>query len=439
MTDAHDHERTRLKRLTAFWSSLRCTVVLLMAMAVLCVLGTVIPQQTAGEPPRTGMAADLCARLGLCDLYHSGWLIGLTALLGLNIILCMRGRLRPRRRMRAPGQGGADFSVPLDHQALTERIIRTAPRGLRFRVTQDEGTVLYGEAGGMRPWAVIGMHASILAIFGGMLLGARGIDARLELREGQTAAAAYDRSGAAIPLGFQVRCDGFQVDQYPNGMPKEYVSNLAFIQDGRERLRGDLRVNHPMAFGGLHFYQESYRADPVALLHVTDGTRTRVVQLHEGDVLEWEGVTARVMVVGGNVMNLGPALKLALMTPDGPRSLWIFKEIESIRRQVPDLFERAPSFNPGLLPPYTFTLLRLEPTYVTGIGVKRDPGVPLVAFGGGVFLIGLLIVFLVPHHRVWVRLTDREGATEVRISATRNGRRAEIPAAWTASIREGAP
>lgn len=53
--------------------------------------------------------------------------------------------------------------------------------------------------------------------------------------------------------------------------------------------------------------------------------------------------------------------------------------------------------------PYTFTLQGMESLYVTGIGVKRDPGIPLVAVGGALFLVSLLLIYLVPRNRTQPR------------------------------------
>ena len=73
----------------------------------------------------------------------------------------------------------------------------------------------------------------------------------------------------AMPLGYFVRCDNFDVDYYvnpsgmPTGMPSEYHSTLSvFDLNGQKILDKRIRVNDPLTFHGITFYQSSYGAIP---------------------------------------------------------------------------------------------------------------------------------------------------------------------------------
>jgi cytochrome c biogenesis protein len=61
-----------------------------------------------------------------------------------------------------------------------------------------------------------------------------------------------------------------------------------------------------------------------------------------------------------------------------------------------------------------FSLNRIDQQYYTGLRVVRDPGVPLVALGAALMVIGLVIIFFMSYHRFWVRM-EQEG-TKIRIS-----------------------
>ena len=429
-----------MQRLVTFFSTLRCTVILFMAIALICVAGTVIPQHAGAPVSGQGMSAWFVARLQPTDLYHSLWLALPAGLLCLNLLMCMRVRIRARKRgIPAPRFGGAEeISLAGQCQAIKDRILETAPRALRFQEQQEgDSILLFGDSDGFRRPAIFGLHASVVLIFAGMLLSAFGIDGHIELGQGQSSAQYVAADGTAAPLGFQMRCDQFRVTHYPNGMPKEYVSRLTFLENGVERAGSELRVNHPISYRGLRFYQESYRGRPAAIFTVTDGDHAWSVTVREGDELVMDDGKLRFQAVkiGEDVMHMGPALKLVFEHAQGPRTLWLFQEIDRVKEAVPNLFERAPSFNPGLIEPYTFTLMEIAEDYVTGIGVKRDPGAPVVAGGGALMLVCLLIVFLVPGMKVWVRLEERQATTTFKAAASRGGRPEAFPAAWMARIR----
>ena len=63
-------------------------------------------------------------------------------------------------------------------------------------------------------------------------------------------------------LDFAVRLDDFQVKYYPNGTPQEFRSDLTFIKPGQDVKQAVCRVNDPVTFEALTFYQSSYQAMP---------------------------------------------------------------------------------------------------------------------------------------------------------------------------------
>lgn len=430
-----------MRRLKTYFATLRCTVLLLMAIALVCIAGTIIPQHAGAPVGGEGLSAWLLARLSPGNIFHSLWLAGLAVLLSLNIVLCMRVRLAVRASgIHAPRFGhDAALSVPGGPHTLKERVLKSAPRFLRFQERQEGSSLLlFGDSSKLRRPALFGLHASVVLIFLGLLVSAFGLDGHIELRQGQTASEYVGADGRAKALGFHVRCDQFLVAHYDNGMPKEYVSRLTFLENGMARASGEVRVNHPLAYQGLRFYQESYYGHPAAVFTVTDGARAWSIRAREGDEMTMDDgrLSFRVAKIGQDVMRMGPALKLEIADASGPRNLWLFQEVDRIKEAIPDLYERAPSFNPALMQPYTFALMEIFPDYATGIGVKRDPGAIIVAAGGVLMLICLLIVFLVPSLKVWIRLEEGGGSTHLKFGASRGGRPGDFPVGWMARIRD---
>ena len=131
-------------------------------------------------------------------------------------------------------------------------------------------------------------HLSILLILLGGLINARsGFTGYVEVREGETfvvsAALTPDETGQHG--SFTVRCDAFRVERYPDGSPKEYVSTLTFLEGEQVALdHRPLRVNHPLSYRGLTFYQSSYGISARPVIEVkAQGAPVRM-QLAQGEV-----------------------------------------------------------------------------------------------------------------------------------------------------------
>ena len=119
-------------------------------------------------------------------------------------------------------------------------------------------------------------------------------------------------------------------------------------------------------------------------------------------------------------MDMGPAVLLKIQSPQGNMRLWVFKDIEKIKEDIPDLFEKVPKFNPGLLKPYYFKLNSIETKYYTGLQVSHDPGASIVAIGAFFIIIGLIITFFSSHKRLWVRLDEKDHRTRITVGARSN-------------------
>ncbi|HCO93775.1 MAG TPA: hypothetical protein DIU00_07485, partial [Phycisphaerales bacterium] len=59
----------------------------------------------------------------------------------------------------------------------------------------------------------------------------------------------------------------------------DYISELQIIEDGKVVAEKDIEVNHPLRFGGYHFYQSSYddKAGQYTVLQVVSDTGLYVV------------------------------------------------------------------------------------------------------------------------------------------------------------------
>jgi cytochrome c biogenesis protein len=423
----------------SFFSSLRLTLVLLAVLAVLAVAGTLVPQQeTAQELARRFSPATIriLGTLQVFDLYHSAWFLLTMGLLAANLVVCSLNRFPVSWRLfkaETPAGPGLFRDLPPECTAYPkgsrDEVLARAEQALRRRYRDvrreetDRGVVFRGQKGRVTHLGVYAVHLGVLLILAGGVAGALfGFDGYVHLGEGESTAAADLEGGRGRrDLGFTVRCDRFLVEMYENGMPKTFRSDLTFLKDGKTAFQGAVLVNHPLTFGGIRFYQSSYgrSADGRARLSFTAKGKEkteRTVTLGDTFALPGGEGTVQVLRVEENMMQMGPAMKLLVRSNRGAVQIWVFREIERIRRENPGLYEQAPMFNPGLFAPYVFSLDGVEDRYYTVLKAATDPGVPLVTAGGLVLLAGLLIVFLVDHRRVWVLVEDAKGRLRVSVA-----------------------
>jgi cytochrome c biogenesis protein len=390
-------------RLWAWLTSIRLTVVLLLILAVLAVVGIILPQD---QPPGFYLArfgetwGGLLYLGGFSRLYYSIWLLAPLTLLALNILACLvHGLPQALRRCFQPFTWETALTLPerakiswrpgADPREPAAHILRRELGRARRQVLTNR-EILFLEKGRWRPLGPYLVHLALLFILAGGLIGKFwGVEGTLPVLQGETAQAF--RSGRSkIPLDFQVRLDRFQVQYYTKGgTPKEFRSDLTFLRDGKEVARAVCRVNHPVTFGGLTFYQASYGsqpAGPVRLL-VLHGDQKEILEVPERQLVDLPGGQGQVMALGvdGNFRGFGPAVQLAYKS--GPQHPQIFMVLK-------DHPEMQPPTGP-----YRFAVESLPYQFYSVFQVKHDPGVWWVYAGFLLFLPGFYLAFLRPHQR----------------------------------------
>jgi cytochrome c biogenesis protein len=334
---------------SGFLYSLTLTIPLLIVLAALSVIGTIIPQNASEQEYLRMFSKEtyyILKGFGLLNMYHSWWFIGVLILLAINMTACSLKRL--------PG--------------VWRQVRKTKGGYARL------GTFI--------------THLSVLLILVGGLIGAIwGFKGYLEMVEGETMpVVSQNTRGMTQPGGFSVRCDSFRVEFYPNGSPKEYVSTLSFLQGKQVALdHVPLRVNHPLSYGGLTFYQTSYGISARATVAVKkkgDKGVPASVQLNEGEVQPIPGTESQLgfMHYEETAHDMGEAVLLVLFNPGAsPDGFWLVK----------------PHSGTGGVQEgdFTFVLTGIKKQYYTGLQVSRNPGLPLVWVGCSLLVIGMVVTF----------------------------------------------
>jgi len=430
------------KAVLSFLSSLKLTIGLFIIIAVASLLGTVIPQQyDGGESIRhlNPALVKVFESLQLFDMYHSIWFIILMGLLSLNLTVCSLNRFPTSWKLfrKIPS---LDRSKPFENLSPdrilatekernevifgVERLLLKRYKRVRRKDTANT-TFFYGQKGAYSHFGVYVIHASILIVIAGAIIGSLlGFEAFVNLPEGESTNTVHlGRQKVIKNLDFAVRCDKFSIAYYDNGMPKEYRSDLSFLKDGDVIYQGPLLVNHPVTVNGIRFYQASYGSTPgdQALITIKKGNEagtTITARLKDSLHLKEKDATVKILRIEENLMSMGPAVLISIQSPERNMRFWVFKDIERIKQGIPDLFKRVPRFNPGLFEPYYFKLNEIEKKYYTGLQLSHDPGVSIVASGSFLIIIGFLITFFSSHKRFWVRVDGEEGKSRISVAAS---------------------
>jgi cytochrome c biogenesis protein len=428
----------------SFFASVKLAIVLLILISAASILGTLIPQQEAAGPLVSRLSpglANVLRGLQLFNIYHSAWFMILMALLALNLTVCSLDRFpmawKRFRQGSEPDREDLFEKIPADQVALKETPLAEEADRLERLLRKKAGRVgrkdaagrscLYGEKGAYSYFGVYIIHASVLIMMAGVMIGFLfGFEGYVDIPEGESAAAVALKGGRGVKnLDFAVRCDRFFIDFYENGAPKTYRSDLTFLKDGRAVQSAPVLVNHPVTFGGMRFYQANYgtipMGDPVMVVS-RDNKKIKDVKVAVGMAFDLPEKNGKVQMVRveEDLMGMGPAVKLNIHSPAGDAQLWVFQAIEQIAHANPGLLEQVPLFNPGSFKPYVFSLAQANNRYYTGLQVAQDPGVPVVAAGAALMMIGFMVVFFSSHRQIWIRLEAKGEKTRISVSGKSN-------------------
>ena len=420
------------------FSSVRLALFLLFTLAATSIIGTVIPQN---EPPafyieRYGAnLAKFMQTLDVPDMYNSWWFMVILTVFSLNLIVCSLERIpnawrlvtmdnlatEPERLKKM----GLKKSVSVDG-SLPEAVTRTEAfltgKGWKaMRRDQDGATLLFSQKGAWTRFGVYIVHSSILIILIGAIIGSPRVakdilknpyyafKGSVNIPESQQSDVIYSflEGVGQLPLGFTVRCDFFNIEYYANGMPKEYLSKLSVIEDGKVVMQQDVEVNEPLIYKGITFYQSSYQPYKDFIIAVKNNktglTNKQIVP--SATQVAWKEGGARFGIINmearGEVIS---RLKIWFTDDQGePSKFWLEPGREAIIQR--------PSGD------YTLSAKQL---YATGLQVAKDPGVWWVYGGCGLMLLGLMVAFFMSHRKVWVLVSEEQGKVTVLFAGNAN-------------------
>jgi cytochrome c biogenesis protein len=409
-------------------ASLKLSVFIFLTLAVCSLIGTLLPQGVGEEEMQRHYGPGLAwwiSSLGLDDLYHTNWFRFLLLLLCLNLIICTIERLpktlkllqrrdernTPERLLKFGHHKQLSTRLPWDE--TKDLLTRTISEDFAPPAQLEEPGVFaaIAEKGRWSRLMVYVIHLSILVILFGALMGSiLGFKGSMNIAEGETSGEVelYGRH-AHVTLPFQVRCDDFEASFYDTGAPKEYRSDLTIIDKDHEVLKQTIRVNDPMTYDGVTFYQASYGStlkDADVEFQNTDTNEIYKLTLPFRTTVTIPGTKDRVELVQyeQDLSRFGPAVAIMLMKEgkQEPSGSWILVKM--------------PEFHGNKIDNYKIKVTKAQPTQYTGLQVKRDPGVWVVWFGFTAMIVGIGLTFYTSHRKLWIWASPEKSSNRVIVA-----------------------
>ncbi|MFL5456055.1 MAG: cytochrome c biogenesis protein ResB, partial [Myxococcales bacterium] len=308
----------------------------------------------------------------------------------------------------------------------------------------QSGADIFAEKGRYSRFGVWVVHLSLLLILGGGIFGRlTAFEGTVNVPQGGGQADAFvertpdgsqfrhklvDEQGA----GFLVQCDDFRLKEFQPGRPKAFESDLRLFKKrpdgspGLELARKTIRVNEPLRYAGLTFYQASYQQlerTPRARITVVDkssGTQQPFLVGPNQPIEAAEGLSYQVVDYQEDFSGLGPAVQVVrIEEPAGTPRSQDGKPTPSAKVTSFWVFNKKPDFDRDNRPDrFAFKFDRITPFYATGLQIARDPSTPIVYLGCFALFAGIGIAFYTAHKRVWAHVAN--GKISVGGAAHRN-------------------
>jgi cytochrome c biogenesis protein len=436
-------------------ASIQTGVVLLILVMIFAAAGTIVLQRPVTEPDEmqnaySPQALRILDAVGLTDVFHSWWFLGLVLLVSLCIIAASIDRFPNSWRYFARPYKYPDESFrralhPQKAVAIAdeEAGLVAAERALDSlgfkpeRVVREDHFGIFAERHRISELAVYIVHASLLLIFLGTVVdGIWGWRGTLNLNEGQTSNRVELRDGKTRTLPFALRCDSAGQENYKDGTPKKWWSKLAVVEDGRDVWTKEIVVNDPLLYSGVRFYQSSYgpngKVDKLMLVATPTNGHD---QKHEGQKQEF-GLAVNDTVS----LDADTSVRFAEFIPDyAVRDGQVYRKSNELENPAAHLVVTSKSaakdydvwFPPldevadNSKAPYQFQATDLKMGHFTGLQVSHEPGQWGVWSGVVLMAVGLSFVFYVVHTRFWaVPVRDpKTGKTRLWIGGSANRNR----------------
>ena len=408
-----------IKKTGKFLSSMPFAIALLVLLAAACALCSTVTQgqnyefYAAQFGERT---AGLILALRLDDAFHSGWFIGLSAALCLNLLCCNLIRLPSLLKRSRSFADPEHLSVSGRGEVKArgnepEKLLKALGMpAAKKNTTADGRKALLSVRNRAGLWGAWVCHLGILLLILGFALGQMtGQQYTLYGLPGQTKLLG--------DTGLRVTVDDFRAELRDDGSAEQFTAELT-VKDpaaGTEE-RATASVNAPAILYGYKFFQNSYGWG--ADIRITkNGQPLQTEAVCAGDFLAVKDKPELVIFFQAfypdYVMVQGSGPSTQSMMPKNPAYLYqVYYQKQLLGMNVLEGSEE--------LTIDEYTVVFENPRNYTLLAVKRDRFTWLVLLGGMITLLGLVLAFYL-HPAVIYAVQEEDGNWRVYAQSRKGG------------------
>lgn len=261
-----------LKKAWRIFHSMKLGIVLLIIIALVSVIGTLIPQGYTDQyylQNYPHLIHEIILALGFDHLFSSWWYLALTLALVLNLFLCSVQRFRPimDKVKNDPDISkkiqGKDFSLISTRDVNYKDLFNNLGFKKVKETTIDGKHVSYqfaNKIGYLGSWLT---HLSIIVIIIAFAYG----------RHFGFEEFVYGVPGSVLELensDYDIRIDDFDIKFREDFTVEQYISDITILKDGQEIEKGRTMVNQPFRIDQFNAYQNSTGWAVDAILYKND-------------------------------------------------------------------------------------------------------------------------------------------------------------------------
>lgn len=446
------YNKTFVDKIWNFFSSVKVGVWLIVITLVASSFGTIFPQELFIPPTvppaefyeeEYGFLGKMYYELGFHNLYGSWWYMLLVASIAISLVICSLDRVVPLHRAlkkqvvsRNPKfleRQRVFGKSQIDDVEKTLSTIKENMKQKRYNVREDNGNLL-AEKGRFSRWGPYVNHVGlIIFLIGAMLRFFPGmyVDEVLWIRDGET------KSIPGTDQELYLKNEGFIKEVYDEsdeqftigmGMPKNFQTDAVLYQSVGEKIAGaepeleeikthKIRVNQPLKHDGYALYQVDYKLNEFSKMafqltqkDTNDSFGQFVIDLNQPETMYDLGKGYKVEILNyfpdfhfnseGNPdtktrLPNNPAFIFKMYTPTTEEGEISFV---GIRTNVEPFGENT----------YKMSFAGIETRNVSGLVVRLDYTLPIIAVGGAIFMIGVIQGMYWNHRRIWIQRVNDE-------------------------------